>query len=86
MKREQEDATININKNTMIGLVLLILIIFIFVVSALTETDLTQEIEDETIVNNSCNDTSDQAADLNNTTNISAGPVSIPLEKPPFID
>ncbi len=70
----------------MIGLVLLILIIFIFAVSALTETDLAQEIEDENIVNSSGNDTGDQAADLNDTTNISAGPVSIPLEKPPFID
>ena len=86
MKRELEDATININKNAMIGLVLLILIIFIFAVSAFTEIDPTQEIENETIVNSSSNDTDDQAADLNDTTNRSAGPVSIPLEKPPFID
>jgi len=68
----------------MISLVLLILIIF--AVSAFTETYPTQEIEDETIVNSSCNDTGDQAADLNDTSNRSAGPVSIPLEKPPFID
>jgi len=58
----------------------------IFAVSALTETDSTQDIENETIVNSSYNDTGDQAADLNDTTNRSAGPVSIPLEKPPFID
>ena len=70
----------------MIGLVLLILTIFIFAVPAFTETDLTQEIENETIVNNSYNDTGDQTADLDNTTDRSAGPVSIPLEKPPFID
>ena len=86
MKREQEAATININKNAMIGFVLLILTIFIFAVSALTETDLTQEIENETIVNSSYNDTSDQTVDFNNTNDSPAGPVSIPLEKPPFID
>jgi len=68
----------------MIGLVLLILIIF--AVSAFTETDPTQEIENETIVNSSYNDTADQAVDINDTTNRSAGLVSIPLEKPPFID
>ena len=58
----------------------------IFAVSAFTETDSSQDIENETIVNSSYNDTGDQAADINDTTNRSAGPVSIPLEKPPFID
>ena len=86
MKQEQEDATITINKNAIIGLVLLMLITVIFAVSAFTESDLIQEIENETIVNSSSNDTGDQAADINDTTNRSAGPVSIPLEKPPFID
>jgi len=86
MKWKQEVATININKNAMIGLVLLMLITVIFAVSAFTEIDPTQEIEKEAIVNSSCNDTGDQAADINDTTNRSAGPVSIPLEKPPFID
>lgn len=62
------------------------LITVIFAVLAFTETDPTQDIENETIVNSSYNDTGDQAADLNDTTNRSAGPVSIPLEKPPFID
>ena len=62
------------------------LITVIFAVSAFTETDPTQDIENETIVNSSYNDTGDQTADLNDTTNRSAGPVSIPLEKPPFID
>ena len=70
----------------MIGLVLLMLITVIFAISAFTEIDPTQEIQNETIVNSSYNDTGDQAADLNDTTNRSAGPVSIPLEKPPFID
>ena len=70
----------------MIGLVLLMLITVIFAVSAFTEIDPTQEIENETIVNSSGNDTGDQVADINDTTNRSAGPVSIPLEKPPFID
>ena len=70
----------------MIGLLLLVLITVIFTVSAFTEIDSTQEIENESIVNSSCNDTGDQIADLNDTTNRSAGPVSIPLEKPPFID
>jgi len=68
----------------MIGLVLLLLIIF--AVSAFIETYPTQEIENETIVNSSYNDTGDQAVGLNDTTNRSADPVSIPLEKPPFID
>jgi len=86
MKQEQEVTAININKNAMIGLVLLMFITVIFIVSAFTETDPTREIEDETVVNSSCNDTGDQAADINDTTNRSAGPVSIPLEKPPFID
>ena len=86
MKWKQEVAAINTNKNVMIGLVLLMLITVIFTVSAFTEIDPTQEIEDETIVNSSYNDTGDQTADLNDTTNKSAGPVSIPLEKPPFID
>ena len=62
------------------------LITVIFAVSAFTETDPTQDIENETIVNSSYNDTGDQTADFNDTTNRSAGPVSIPLEKPPFID
>ena len=70
----------------MIGLVLLILITVIFAVSAFNEIDTTQYLENETIVNSSGNDTGDQAADINNTTNRSTGPVSIPLEKPPFID
>lgn len=70
----------------MIGLVLLMLITVIFAVSAFTEIYPIQKIEDETIVNSSCNGTGDQAADFNDTTNRSAGPVSIPLEKPPFID
>lgn len=86
MKWKQEVAAININKNAIIVLVLLMLITVIFAVSAFTEIYPTQEIENETIVNSSCNDTSDQAADFNDTTNRSAGPVSIPLEKPPFID
>ncbi|NOR60837.1 MAG: hypothetical protein GQ469_09460 [Methanosarcinales archaeon] len=86
MKLKQEDTTININKNAMIGLALLMLITVIFAISAFTETDPTQDIENETIVNSSYNDTGDQTADLNYTTNRSAGPVSIPLEKPPFID
>ena len=86
MKLKQEDTTININKNAMIGLALLMLITVIFAISAFTETDPTQDIENETIVNSSYNDTGDQTADLNDTTNRSAGPVSIPLEKPPFID
>jgi len=86
MKWKQEVAAININKNAMIVLVLLMLITVIFAVSAFTEIDPTQEIENETIVNSSYNDTGDQTADFNYTTNRQAGPVSIPLEKPPFID
>jgi len=57
----------------------------IFFVSAFTETDLIQEIENETIVNSSYNDTGDQTVDIDNATNILTGPVSFPLEKPPFV-
>ena len=70
----------------MIGLVLLILITVIFVASAFTEADPTQEIENESIVNSSYNDTGEQTANLDNTNETPSGPVSIPLEKPPFID
>ena len=69
-----------------IGLVLLILTVLVLATSACITKSPTQEIENETIVNSSYNDTGDQAADINDTTNRSAGPVSIPLEKPPFID
>ena len=69
-----------------IGLVLLILAVLVLATSACIMKSPTQEIEDENIVNSSGNDTGDQAADINDTTNRSAGPVSIPLEKPPFID
>jgi len=43
----------------MIGLAFLILITVIFAVSAFTETDVSQEIEDKNIVNSSGNDTDD---------------------------
>ena len=68
------------------GLVLLILAVLMLATSACITKSPTQEIEDETIVNSSYNDTGDLAVDLNDTTNRSAGPISIPLEKPPFID
>jgi len=69
-----------------IGLVLLILIVLVLSTSACITKSSTQEIEDETIVNSSYNDTGDQSVGINDTTNRSTGPVSIPLEKPPFID
>lgn len=69
-----------------IWLVLLILAVLMLATSACITKFPTQDLGNETIVNSSGNDTDDQAADLNDTTNRSAGPVSIPLEKPPFID
>jgi len=62
------------------------LITVIFAVSAFTETDPTQDIENETIVNSSYNYIGDQTADFNGTTNRLAGPVLVQLEKQTFID
>jgi len=84
MRKNREIGVIM--KYLRIGLVLLILAVLVLATSACITKSPTQEIEDENIVNSSGNDTGDQAADINDTTNRSAGPVSIPLEKPPFID
>jgi len=63
-----------------IGLVLLIL-----ATSACITKSPTQEKADENVVNNSSNDTA-LFTGSNDTDNTSVDPVSIPLEKPPFID
>ena len=68
-----------------IGLVLLILAVLVLATSACITKSPTQEKTDENFVNNSSNDTA-QFTGSNDTDNISVDPVSIPLEKPPFID
>jgi len=68
-----------------IGLVLLILAVLVLATSACITKSSTQEKADENSVNNSINDTT-QFTGYNDTDNTSVDPVSIPLEKPPFID
>jgi len=68
-----------------IGLVLLILAVLVLATSACITKSPTQEKADENSVNNSINDTT-QFTGYNDTDNRSVDPVSIPLEKPPFID
>lgn len=68
-----------------IGLVLLILAVLVLATSACITKSPTQEKADENFVNNSTNDTA-QFTVSNDTDNTSVDPVSIPLEKPPFID
>ena len=68
-----------------IGLVLLILAVLVLATSACITKSPTQEKADENFVNNSSNDTA-QFTGSNDTDNTSVDPVSIPLEKSPFID
>ena len=68
-----------------IGLVLLILAVIVLATSACITKSPAQEKADENFVNNSSNDTSLFTVS-NDTDNTSVDPVSIPLEKPPFID
>ncbi len=68
-----------------IGLVLLILAVLVLATSACITKSPTQEKADENFVNNSSNDTA-RFTESNDTDNTSVDPVSIPLEKPLFID
>ena len=68
-----------------IGLVLLILAVLVLATSACITKSPTQEKANENIVNNHSKDTA-QFTGSNDTDNTSVDPVSIPLEKPPFID
>jgi len=68
-----------------IGLVLLILAVLVLATTACITKSPTQEKADENSVNNSSNDTA-RFTGSNDTDNTSVDPVSIPLEKPLFID
>ena len=68
-----------------IGLVLLILVVLVLATSAYITKSPTQEKADENSMNNNSNDTA-RFTGSNDTDNTSVDPVSIPLEKPPFID
>jgi len=68
-----------------IGLVLFILAVLVLATSACITKSPTQEKADENSMNNSSNDTA-RFTGSNDTDNTSVDPVSIPLEKPPFID
>ena len=83
MRKNQEVGLIM--KYLRIGLVLLILAVLVLATSACITKSPTQEKADENFVNNSSNDTA-QFTGSNDTDNTSVDPVSIPLEKPPFID
>ena len=66
----------------------MVVIIIIFI-SACIETNIDQENESESLLHNSSNNASNLIDDVNNTTNpdkTQSGPISIPLEKPPFIN
>ena len=68
-----------------IALVLLILAVLVLATSACITKSPAHEKADENFVNNSSNDTA-RFTGSNDTGNKSVDPVSIPLEKPPFID
>ena len=70
-------------------ILIVIIILIIYIVSAATNpyTKFADEEAVEVIENNvSINDTNQLAESLNDTNETPSGPVSIPLEKPPFID
>jgi hypothetical protein len=67
------------------GFVLLMLAVIVLASSACITKSPTQEIADENSANNSSNETP-RFTETNDTDNTSVNPVSIPLEKPPFID
>ena len=70
-------------------ILIVIIISIIYIVSAATNpyTKFADEEAVEVIENNvSINDTNQLAESLNDTNETPSGPVSIPLEKPPFID
>jgi hypothetical protein len=67
------------------GFVLLMLAVIVLASSACITKSPTRGISDENPANNSSNET-DRFTGNNDTDNTSVNPVSIPLEKPPFID
>lgn len=75
-----------IRKYLIIRLILLISAVLILVASAFLGTKVNQENASEDIVNNSSSTDASQVATNNETDGVSIDPVSIPLERPPFID
>jgi hypothetical protein len=67
------------------GFILFILAVIVFASSACITKPPAREIADENSANNSSNETA-RFTGTNDTDNISVDPISIPLEKPPFID
>lgn len=67
------------------GFVVLMLATIVLASSACITKPPAREIADENSANNSSNETA-RFKETNDTDNISINPVSIPLEKPPFID
>ncbi len=75
-----------IRKYLRIGLILLVLAVLVLAASAFIATKLTHEKASEVPLNNSSSNTTGHASASNDTNKTPAGPISIPLEKPPFID
>ena len=75
------------NKRTAFTIVIFISIIYIVDAATHTETKFANNETNEAIENNTnINDTSRLVGALDDTNGTLSGPVSIPLEKPPFID
>ena len=75
------------NKRTAFAIVLGIFIIYIVSAATHSETNIANNETIEAIENNTnINDTSKLVGALDDTNETPSGPVSIPLEKPPFID
>ena len=75
------------NKRTAFAIILGILIIYTVSAATHSETNIANNETIEAIENNTnINDTSKLVGALDDTNETPSGPVSIPLERPPFID
>jgi len=75
------------NKRTIFAIVIGILIIYTISAATHSETQFPNNETNEAIENNTnINDTSKLVGALDDTNETPSGPVSIPLERPPFID
>lgn len=84
MRNSQEVGLIR--KYLRFGLILLILAVLVLAASAFIATKHMQEKADEVPLNNSSSNITSHAAASNDTNKTTAGPITIPLEKPPFIN
>lgn len=75
----------NIKNYLKIVLVILVLAVLLFAGSAFISTEHNQQTEKNSVNNSTINNTSPEAAS-NGTEKSSVNPISISLEKPPFID